>query len=393
MAGCLSVLGAFKYLDFFVDSFAAVLGTDAAGLGVHWRILLPIGISFYIFQSISYLVDTYRGDAPGDVRLIDFAAFIALFPQLIAGPILRYKDLAPQFQHRTHSADMFTAGTMRFFVGLAKKVLLADAVAPIADLAFTSPDPSMALAWLGAVAYALQLYFDFSGYSDMAIGLGMMLGFRFQENFDAPYISRSITEFWRRWHISLSVWLRDYLYIPLGGNRVSRRRTYVNLMAVMVLGGLWHGAAWTFVIWGFWHGLWLAYERATGFAARDLGIGALVRTLLIVLAGWVVFRAPDVATAVGVFAGMAGLNDVALAPQTALALPAESLMALVLAIAVAALTPTIRRFAGTRLTPAPDGPVGVLDTVVPTVLVGGLALLAALRLAEQSFSPFLYFQF
>jgi len=393
VAGCLGVLGTFKYFNFFVDSFAALFGTTPADLGVHWQIILPIGISFYVFQSISYLVDTYRGDAPEDTSLIDFAAFIALFPQLIAGPILRYKDLAPQFAHRTHSLDMFTDGLMRFFIGLGKKVLLADAVAPLANLAFSTPEPSLALAWAGVAAYTLQLYFDFSGYSGMAIGLGMMLGFRFVENFDVPYVSRSITEFWRRWHISLSVWLRDYLYIPLGGNRGSGGRTYVNLMTVMVLGGLWHGAAWTFVLWGFWHGGWLALERLTGLARRASGAAALARTLLIVALGWVVFRAPDLSVASRVYAGMAGVNGVRPGPDVAFAVTTESLFALGVCTLVAAAEPWARRVATERMLPGPDGAATVANTVVPTLFVGAIATLSVLRLAEQSFSPFLYFQF
>jgi alginate O-acetyltransferase complex protein AlgI len=271
--GNLIVLGIFKYLNFFIDSFAALVGTDAAGLGIEWRILLPIGVSFFVFHSISYLVDVYRRDVPATVRFFDFAAFIALFPHLVAGPILRFKELAHQFEHRTHSAAQFADGLARFTIGLGKKVILADAVAPIADLAFATDNPTMALAWLGAVAYMLQLYFDFSGYSDMAIGLAKMIGFRFPENFDTPYISRSITEFWRRWHISLSIWLRDYLYIPLGGNRLGEARTYVNLMTVMVLGGLWHGANWTFLAWGAWHGMeqGIQHGRAGAHAAGRAG--------------------------------------------------------------------------------------------------------------------------
>jgi alginate O-acetyltransferase complex protein AlgI len=396
VAGCLCVLGAFKYLNFFVDSFAALLGTDAAGLGVHWQILLPIGISFYVFQSISYLVDTHRGDADEEVSFLDFAAFIALFPQLLAGPILRFKDLAGQFRHRVHSVELFTDGMMLFFVGLAKKVLLADSVAPLADLAFSTPEPSLALAWLGAVAYMMQLYFDFSGYSDMAIGLGLMMGFRFVQNFDTPYVSCSITEFWRRWHISLSIWLRDYLYVPLGGNRVGPVRTYVNLMTVMVLGGLWHGAAWTFALWGFWHGGWLAVERATGLA-RARGTAALARTLLVGLIGWVMFRAVTVGDAVAVYSGMIGLNGLVPSFETARAVTGESLAVLILCIAVAAAEPRLRSLALTRMSVSAPGAgpqaVSAINTVVPTVLVGGLATMAVLKLAEQTVSPFLYFQF
>ncbi|MCE0506960.1 MBOAT family protein [Roseivivax sp. GX 12232] len=392
VTGCLGVLGLFKYLDFFVASLAGLFGTTPEALGMHWQILLPIGISFYVFQSVSYLVDTYRGDAPEDVRLLDFAAFIALFPQLIAGPILRYKDLADQFRERHHSMENVTSGMIRFFIGLSKKVLLADAVAPLADLAFATQNPSMALAWAGAVAYMLQLYFDFSGYSDMAIGLGRMMGFRFIENFDLPYHARSITEFWRRWHISLSVWLRDYLYIPLGGNRRGRLRTYVNVVAVMVLGGLWHGAAWTFVLWGAWHGLWMAGERATG-RDRAAGLAPLVRTLLVVLFGWVLFRAPDLGTAGQVLAGMAGAHGLALSPVAAFEISGESLLFTALAAGVVLIEPALRGLVHRRLMPRADGTLTLASALAPSVLVSGLAALTLMKLAEQSFSPFLYFQF
>lgn len=405
VAGCLGVLGVFKYLNFFLDSFAALLGTDAAGLGVHWRLILPIGISFYVFQSISYLVDVWRGDADDRANLLDFAAFIALFPQLIAGPILRYKDLEGQFRARTHSFDLFCAGMARFVVGLAKKVLLADAVAPVADAAFAAPEPSAGLAWLGAAAYTLQLYFDFSGYSSMAIGLGLMMGFRFNENFDTPYLSRSITEFWRRWHISLSVWLRDYLYIPLGGSRCGKLRTYANLMAVMLLGGLWHGAAWTFVLWGLWHGTLLSLERATGWDRRAGGhFLALPLTLLLVTVGWVMFRATGVAEAWTVYAAMVGyygwVGDGAIA-----SLGRESLAMLAVAAATVALEPLLRSGmgAGTRADtsiPAPTGaavlapdPLAIAGDALASLALAALAALAVLKLAEQSFSPFLYFQF
>ena len=392
VVGCLSVLGVFKYLNFFIDSFAALVGTTPGELGVHWRLLLPIGVSFYVFHCISYLVDLYRGDVEEDISVIDFAAFIVLFPQLVAGPILRFKDLAHQFRHRTHSMDLFLNGLMLFFVGLAKKVLLADAVAPLADLAFATPDPSFALAWGGAVAYMMQLYFDFSGYSDMAVGLGMMIGFRLIRNFDTPYISRSITEFWQRWHISLSTWLRDYLYIPLGGNRRGSGRTYVNLFMVMALGGLWHGAAWTFVVWGIWHGGWLVVERATGLA-KARSDGALVRTLLVVLLGWVVFRAPDLGTAFDIYGGMLGLHGYGLPLEAALAITRESLVALALCLLVAGLEPWGNRFTVARLVPQPGGVLTAGNTLLPTLVVTGLAMLAILKLSEQSFSPFLYFQF
>ncbi len=398
VAGCLGVLGVFKYLNFFLDSFAALLGTDTAGLGIHWRLILPIGISFYVFQALSYLIDVHRGDAKADARFIDFAAFIALFPQLIAGPILRYKDLEDQFKSRTHSAEMFADGMARFLVGLAKKVLLADAVAPLANLAFdNSGDVGMALAWAGVVAYMLQLYFDFSGYSDMAIGLGKMMGFRFLENFRFPYISRSITEFWRRWHISLSNWLRDYLYISLGGNRKGRLRTYSNLMTVMVLGGLWHGANWTFVLWGLWHGGLLALERATGHDRRSAGlVWALPLTLLCVLVGWVMFRAEHVTQGFEIYAAMLGLNGWLGDPALWLEVTRESLGFTALAAAICVVEPRLwplfegRDDVGIR----PDG-TAVRPVAQAAVSLGLVALGAftVMKLAEQSFSPFLYFQF
>ena len=397
VAGCLGVLGVFKYLNFFIDSFAALMGTDAAGLGVHWRLILPIGISFYIFQSISYLVDVSRGDASPDANLIDFAAFIALFPQLIAGPILRYKDLEHQFRHREHSVELFCDGMARFVIGLAKKVLIADSLAPLVDLAFAADSPGLALAWLGAVAYMAQLYFDFSGYSSMAIGLGMMMGFRFIENFNMPYISRSITEFWRRWYISLSVWLRDYLYIPLGGNRKGAVRTYVNMMTVMTLGGLWHGAAWTFVIWGIWHGAILGIERATGYDKTACNrVWSLPLCLLLVLIGWVVFRAETVGIAMTMYGGMLGLNGLNPDPMVWYAVSAESMALLVVACIVVALEPWMATRIGHGGAVQPDGTVAATTAGQQALLSGGLVVLGTLtimKLAEQSFSPFLYFQF
>ena len=396
--GCLSVLGVFKYLNFFIDSLAELAGTDAAGLGVHWRLILPIGVSFYVFHSISYLVDVTRRDADATLNFFDFAAFIALFPQLVAGPILRFKDLADQFRYRTHSLQMFADGTALFIIGLGKKVILADSVAPIADTAFATADPSLVLAWLGSIAYMMQLYFDFSGYSDMAMGLGLMMGFHFRANFNMPYISRSITEFWRRWHISLSVWLRDYLYIPLGGNRISEGRTYINLTLVMVLGGLWHGANGTFLAWGIWHGAWLALERRTGWANRT-GLVGLVQTLIIVLIGWVAFRAADMTQAMDVYAGMIGLHGVAIPIDVALQISSESLMLLVLAIAVAATEPQLNAisrqmyFNPSQPQIGGTGTLTAATSLLPTFLISVIGVLSIMKLAEASFSPFLYFQF
>jgi alginate O-acetyltransferase complex protein AlgI len=398
--GCLGVLGVFKYLNFFIDSFAALLGTDAASLGVHWHLILPIGISFYVFQALSYLIDVHRGDATADAGFIDFAAFIALFPQLIAGPILRYKDLEGQFKSREHSVDLFCDGLARFTIGLAKKVILADAVAPLADVAFAAENPGMALAWAGAIAYMLQLYFDFSGYSDMAIGLGKMMGFNFLENFKFPYISKSITEFWRRWHISLSNWLRDYLYISLGGNRKGPGRTYANLMAVMVLGGLWHGANWTFVLWGFWHGGLLASERFFGWDRRASSHWySLPITLFFVLLGWVMFRATHVPEAFTIYGGMFGFNGLEGDPNVWGAVTRESITLTLLAGLVVFVEPRMHAFftqpTAAGLQVSPDGaavlaPVSQLLATLSVLLIGAVTIL---KLAEQSFSPFLYFQF
>ena len=395
IAGCLAVLGIFKYLNFFIDSFAELMGTDAQGLGVHWRLILPIGISFYIFQSISYLVDVYRRDTPATRNFIDLAAYKALFPQLIAGPILRFRDLAGQFRSRQHTLEKFTDGTSLFVIGLAKKVLLADPIAPIANTVFASSHPTMAEAWLGAIAYAMQLYFDFSGYSDMAIGLGLMIGFQFRPNFDNPYISRSITEFWRRWHISLSSWLRDYLYIPLGGSRLGPTRTYVNLVLVMLLGGLWHGANWTFVLWGGWHGGWLALERATGWnRIADTRWIALPGTLLVVLLGWVMFRADSVADAFALYGGMLGQNGLGIRADTLLDITHEAMLTLAVACFVVAIEPMMGSLRQTNIAaPAGDGAAVMRQPIVMPLLLSLLATVTILKLAESSQTPFLYFQF
>ena len=393
--GCLLVLGVFKYLNFFVDSLAQLVGSTPEDLGLHWQIILPIGISFYVFQAISYLIDLSRSDARPARNFLDFAAFIALFPQLIAGPILRYKDLEKQFRHRPQSLDCVSAGLAIFLIGLGKKVLIADSLAPLVDAGFDAEAPTAALAWAAALAFALQLYFDFSGYSDMAIGLGRMMGFTFPQNFRFPYWSRSITEFWRRWHISLSTWLRDYLYIPLGGNQNGATRTYINLMLVMLIGGLWHGANWTFVIWGLWHGGLLAVERLTGWMRVIERIGAAQSvTFLFVLMGWVVFRAENVSQAIDIYQGMIGGNGLVFSPQELRLVTRESLLVAMIAVAVVWIEPFLaspRKSHPVASNSYLPNPVRVQSALNPiAVLVGGFAIL---KLAEQSFSPFLYFQF
>lgn len=390
VCGNLGVLAYFKYFNFGVESLNALLETLGASSLSAWEVILPIGISFYVFQATSYLIDIYRKDAPPATNFLDLAAFIALFPQLIAGPILRYKNLSHQFKARTHSFSKFSEGSLRFMVGFSKKVLIADSVALIANAVFSQANPSMADAWLGALAYTVQLYFDFSGYSDMAIGLGLMMGFRFIENFNYPYISQSITEFWRRWHISLSSWLRDYLYIPLGGNRKGRRRTYVNLMMVMLLGGLWHGAAWTFVLWGAWHGGWLILERFLGKRKLWRPLPAwftMPRTLLLVIVGWVVFRAPDLTAAQDIYAGMLGRHGLALSDQLSWQLSSMSLVSLGLGLLLVYLAPLwstlLPRLPKTRQQQL----VHIQLAVIP------IFCFSVMRLIAESFSPFLYFQF
>ena len=310
----LSVLGFFKYFNFGIDSYnalAASLGLESWQWNTFFRVILPLGISFYTFQAMSYTIDVYRGDAKAMRNFTDFSCFVSMFPHLVAGPILKFSYLADQLENRTLSVEKFARGAAFVAIGLAKKILLANPAGKVADLTFNAGSVGALDAWFGAIAYAFQIYFDFSAYSDMAIGLGLMLGFVFAKNFDSPYKSASITEFWHRWHISLSSWLRDYLYIPLGGNRLGHVRTYANLMVVMLLGGLWHGASWNFVIWGGIHGGMLAFERSAGRHARFLRLprGAqVVLTFVIVVFAWVFFRARDFPSAIAYCQSMLGFG-------------------------------------------------------------------------------------
>ena len=388
VVGNLMTLGYFKYANFGVDTFNSLITSFGFEPFVLTHIILPIGISFYIFQSISYIIDVYRGDTEPTHHLIDFAAFIALFPQLIAGPVLRYKDLADQFTDRTHTLDKFSEGVTRFMQGFVKKVFIADTLAPLADAAFALQDPTTADAWLGALAYTAQLYFDFSGYSDMAIGLGLMMGFRFMENFNQPYISQSITEFWRRWHISLSSWLRDYLYVPLGGNRHGTLNTYRNLFLTMLLGGLWHGANWTFVVWGAWHGTILAIERALGVNASPKAIRPTrwLFTFILVMLGWVVFRAENLSIALRMYEAMFSFDTMRLSELYLATMTRLQIATLVLAFGVIAWFGLGQYQRPTALR-APIYRYASAGILLP------LFFIAVLKLSAQSYSPFLYFQF
>ncbi|WP_409295808.1 MBOAT family O-acyltransferase [Peribacillus sp. SCS-26] len=304
----LMLLGYFKYAGFIVENMNSLFGTDYANPNVP----LPLGISFYTFQAISYVIDVYRRDGGVQKNPINMALYKSLFPQLIAGPIVRYQTVSDQIKDRKETFEKFAYGTKRFIIGLGKKMFLANNCGWVADQVFAqNPDEiSMGLAWIGIIAYSLQIYFDFSGYSDMAIGLGKMFGFDFLENFNYPYISRSVAEFWRRWHISLGTWFRDYLYIPLGGSRVSEWKVYRNLAAVWFATGIWHGASWTFIAWGVYYGVFIMLERA--FLGKLLKKWPVfvqhIYALLVVIAGWVFFRAETFTYAIGYYKAMLGLN-------------------------------------------------------------------------------------
>ncbi len=306
----LGMLFYFKYFDFIISNINALANTNYSLLSV----IMPIGISFYTFQAISYVVDVYRTQVPVQKNISKLALYICLFPQLIAGPIVKYHDVATQIEHRQERFEHIVYGAKRFIVGLAKKMLLANTLGAVADniFAMSPSDMGIAVAWLGAIAYSLQLFYDFSGYSDMAIGLGAIFGFKFLENFNYPYISKSITEFWRRWHISLSTWFKEYLYIPLGGNRVSRARNLMNLGIVFLATGIWHGASWNFIIWGIWHGAFIIMEKITGIHKR-VGGWALstfqhLYTMLAFVVGWVMFRADDMTYATKYMRVMFGMK-------------------------------------------------------------------------------------
>lgn len=300
----LGLLGYFKYADFFISSVNRATGLSIPLL----KVALPIGISFYTFQILSYTIDVYRGRVPAQRNLIDFAAYVALFPQLIAGPIVRYADIAEQLENRTHSLDKAASGVRRFIIGLGKKVLIANVIGEVCVHFRASGDVSVLYHWMYAIAFLLQIYYDFSGYSDMAIGLGRMFGFEFMENFNYPYISASVTEFWRRWHISLGSWFRDYVYIPLGGNRKGVNRQLFNILVVWMLTGLWHGAAWNFVLWGLFYAMLLMIEKAGLLKWLDKHKTAgHVYTLAMVMFGFVLFNAPGVRQCMRDIAGLFGV--------------------------------------------------------------------------------------
>lgn len=411
----LAVLAMFKYAGFFADNVNSLFLVLSVRPIIVPRVLLPIGISFFTFHAISYVVDVYRRDATAQKNPVHAALYLLLFPQLIAGPIIRYRDIATQLARRTVLLDDCAYGVRRFVIGLAKKVLIANIVAGPADKIFAMPfaELSAGHAWLGLICYTLQIYFDFSGYSDMAIGLGRMFGFRFPENFRWPYAADGVHEFWRRWHISLSAWFRDYLYVPLGGNRVSQARTYLHLGSVFLLCGLWHGASWNFAIWGLFHGAFLVLERVTGWPRRfrrdparedgtgtpgPSGPGALFRhvyLLSVVMIGWVLFRADTLPGALAFFEALAGRSPAVPTPFTVQwHLTSELWFALVAgAIGSTPIVPAFGRWCERRRAATPgqgfEWTVGLASTA--TLLL--LLFASILQVAAHAYNPFIYFRF
>jgi alginate O-acetyltransferase complex protein AlgI len=386
----------FKYANLAVDNLNVLLQALGSKPVPAINIPLPLGISFFTFHALSYLIDIYRQKQRAATNPQNVALYIFFFPQLIAGPILRWHAIAPQLASREHSLEKFAGGVRRFVMGLAKKVLIANTVALPADQIFSLPASqlSAADAWFGAICYTLQIYFDFSGYSDMAVGLGKMFGFQFLENFNYPYIAQSLRDFWRRWHISLTSWFRDYLYVPLGGNRVSNARTCLNLVIVFFLCGLWHGASWTFVVWGLYHGLFLVLERASWGSLLER-MPRLLRhgyVLLVVLIGWVIFRADNFAAAGSYLYAMSGLGH-APEPQLLMRYATNGVLGTIF-LGIICSTPLLRELRiklvnATAHRPSLHAVGGALE--VSGILT--LFFLCAIWLAGGTYNPFIYFRF
>lgn len=382
----LSLLFFFKYTDFFIGTINTVFGTDIAMLNLP----LPIGISFYTFQTMSYTIDVYRGDAKVQKNILSFGAYVSLFPQLIAGPIVRYQDIADQLNERTHSFDRFGDSVKRFVTGLGKKVLLANNIGLLWDaISKTAAENLTTLAaWLGIIAFAFQIYFDFSGYSDMAIGLGKMFGFEFLENFNYPYTSKSVTEFWRRWHISLGTWFRDYIYIPLGGNRKGLPIQIRNIAIVWLLTGFWHGASWNYVLWGVFYGVLLMAEKLflLKWLKKAPAFAGHIYTMFAVLFGWVLFAFEDFGKGVAflktMFGGGAGFISNSTLYQILSYLP-------LLIVCLVAATPLAKKIYGKLSCKAGEGVLLTVDSV----RIAGIMLLSIAYLISGSYNPFLYFRF
>jgi len=374
----LLLLGIFKYADFFISSFSAATSMSIPLL----RLALPVGISFYSFQMISYLADVYRGRVPAQKSIVKLGCYISMFPQLIAGPIVRYSDIIDSLESRRLSTDAAAEGTGRFIIGLSKKVIIANSMGALCSAFTASTQQSVLFHWLYALAFTLQIYYDFSGYSDMAIGLGRLLGFRFIENFDYPYISRSITEFWRRWHMSLGSWFRDYLYIPMGGNRVSKPRWFFNIFVVWFCTGFWHGASWNFMVWGLYFALLLVIEKLWLLRLLEKSrILGRVYTMLLVILGFVIFNAADLPEAMRHIGGLFGAGNIPL--YTAESLYYLRSYAMLLALAIIGCGPVVKR----SLEALPFA--GLLRPIAAVALL----VICTAYLVDGSFNPFLYFRF
>lgn len=393
----LLLLAIIKYASFLTDNLNLLLQPTGVSLTVP-SIALPLGISFFTFQAISYLIDIYRHEVYPQHNPLTVALYIAMFPQLVAGPIVRYQQVVGRFNHRPHTLGRASAGIRIFIIGLAQKVLIANEVANLADTIFANISASAVEAWLGLIAYTFQIYFDFAGYSNMAIGLGLIFGFIFLRNFRLPYRAWSVTEFWRRWHISLSTWFRDYLYLPMGGNRHSQHRTYLNLMTVFLLCGLWHGASWNFIIWGLHHGIFLIVERAglgTYLAKRSIWLQRSY-TLLVVMTAWVWFRANDLPHALNLFGSLIGCHSIGtLGMQTHLALQPLTILTLVVG-AFFALKPDRKERlsrSSLRWLPLPILHHRKVLAAADTLIIFSLLLLSVLAIGSGTYNPFLYFRF
>lgn len=380
----LGLLAYCKYADFFIENFNAVTGLSVPLL----NIALPVGISFYTFQILSYVVDVYRGDVPAQRNFIDLAMYIAMFPQLIAGPIVRYSDIAGSLKNRKTTLADASEGIRRFSIGLAKKILLANSAALLVSEFKAYNEKTVLFYWLYALAYMLHIYFDFSGYSDMAIGLGRIFGFRFSENFNYPYISASITEFWRRWHISLGGWFRDYLYIPLGGNRVKPFRHVINILIVWAATGFWHGASWNFVLWGILYAALLLFEKYVLHPKIRFAVPMHIYTLLFVMLGFVLFDSASVTDALASFKALFGFGGIPAADTASLYYLKSNIVLLVVAVIGATPLPKLlyekiglRKYGGK-----------ILAVVTPLAALSSVALCTA-YLIDGSFKPFVYFRF
>ncbi len=385
VAATLSALIFFKYTDFFISSVNGIFSSDFKLLGI----ALPIGISFYTFQAISYNIDVYRGDVPAQKNPLKLALYISLFPQLVAGPIVRYSDIEKALNDRQHSIDNFSYGTRRFVMGLAKKVLLANSFGSLCETFRATEDKSTLFFWIYAVAYCLQVYFDFSGYSDMAIGLGKIFGFEFMENFRYPYISKSVTEFWRRWHISLGSWFRDYVYIPMGGNRVKKPRFFFNILTVWFLTGFWHGADWTFIIWGLYFAALLLIEKSIPNKIKDKvpAVFGHIYLILAAIIGFVIFNGNGVT---GVLSDLKGMFTPAYPLCTDITLYHLKSYAVLMAAGIFGATPAAK-IAVQKIS---DTKIGSKITAVaePVFVVAVLVAVTA-YLVDGSYNPFLYFRF